>query len=173
MNVQDWFPLGLIHLISFQSKGLWRVFSNTTVQKHQFFGTQLSFFLFFFLFLKIYLIGGYYFTILYWFCHTSTWICHRCTCVPHPEPLSHLPPHPIPQGHPSAPAMRTLSHVSNPDWQSISHMEIYMFLCYSLKPSHTRLLPQRPKIYFLYLCLFCCLMYRVIIIVFLNCIYMH
>ena len=34
-----------------------------------------------------------YFTILYWFCHTSTWIRHRCTHVPHPEPRSHLPPH--------------------------------------------------------------------------------
>ena len=33
-----------------------------------------------------------YFTILYWFCHTSTWICHRYTRVPHPEPLSLLPP---------------------------------------------------------------------------------
>ena len=30
------------------------------------------------------------------FCHTLTWISHGCTCVPHPEPLSHLPPHPIP-----------------------------------------------------------------------------
>ena len=34
-----------------------------------------------------------YFTVLYWFCHTSTWICHGGTCVPHPEPPSHLPPH--------------------------------------------------------------------------------
>ena len=42
MNIQDWFPLGLTVLISLQSKGLSRVFSNTTVQKHQFFGTQLS-----------------------------------------------------------------------------------------------------------------------------------
>ena len=42
MNIQDWFPLGLTGLISLQSKGLPRVFSNTTVQKHQFFGTQLS-----------------------------------------------------------------------------------------------------------------------------------
>ena len=38
----DWFPLGLIDWISLQSKRLSRVFSNTTVQKHQFFGTQLS-----------------------------------------------------------------------------------------------------------------------------------
>ena len=42
MNIQDWFPLGLTGLISLQSKGLSRIFSNTTVQKNQFFGTQLS-----------------------------------------------------------------------------------------------------------------------------------
>ena len=41
MNIQDWFPLGLTGLVSLQSKGLSRVFSNTTVQKHQFFSTQL------------------------------------------------------------------------------------------------------------------------------------
>ena len=42
INMQDWFPLGLTGWISLQSKGLSRVFSNTTVQKHQFFGIQLS-----------------------------------------------------------------------------------------------------------------------------------
>ena len=42
MNIQDWFPLGLTDWISLQSKGLSRVFSNTTAQKHQFFSTQLS-----------------------------------------------------------------------------------------------------------------------------------
>ena len=42
MNVQDWFPLGLTGLISLQPKGLSRIFSNTTVQKHQFFSTQFS-----------------------------------------------------------------------------------------------------------------------------------
>ena len=42
MIIQDWFPLGLTGWISLQSKGLSRVFSNTTVQKHQFFGAQLS-----------------------------------------------------------------------------------------------------------------------------------
>ena len=40
--IQDWFPLWLTGLISSQSNGLSRVFSNTTVQKHQFFGSQLS-----------------------------------------------------------------------------------------------------------------------------------
>ena len=43
MNIQGLFLLGLTGLISLQSKGLSRVFSNTTVQKHQFFGVQPSF----------------------------------------------------------------------------------------------------------------------------------
>ena len=42
MNIQGWFPLGLTGLISLQSKGLSRVFSYTTVGKHQFFGAQPS-----------------------------------------------------------------------------------------------------------------------------------
>ena len=42
MNIQDWFPLGLTALIFLQSKGLSRIFSNTTVQRHQFFSAQLS-----------------------------------------------------------------------------------------------------------------------------------
>ena len=127
--------------------------------KHSFF------FFFFFLFI--------YFTILYWFCHTLTWICHGCTCVPHPEPLSHLPPHPIPLGHPSAPALGTLSHAYNLDWRFSSHIIIYMFQCHSLKSSHPRPLPQSPKDCSVHLCLFCCLAYRVIVTIFLNSIYMH
>ena len=42
MNIQDWFPLGWTGWISLQSEGLSRIFSNTTVQKHPFFSTQLS-----------------------------------------------------------------------------------------------------------------------------------
>ena len=42
MNIQDWFPWGLTGLISLQSKGLSRLFSNTTFQTHQFFNAQLS-----------------------------------------------------------------------------------------------------------------------------------
>ena len=42
VNIQDWFPLGLTGWISLQSKGLSRVFCNTIVQKHQFFGAQHS-----------------------------------------------------------------------------------------------------------------------------------
>ena len=42
MNIQEWFPLGLTGLITLQSKGLSRVFSSTTIWKHQFFGAQSS-----------------------------------------------------------------------------------------------------------------------------------
>ena len=42
MNIQDWFPLGWTGWISLQSKGISSIFSNTTVQKHQFFSTQPS-----------------------------------------------------------------------------------------------------------------------------------
>ena len=48
------------------------------------------------------------------FCHTLTWISHGFTCVPHPDPPSHLPPHPIPLGHPSAPALSTC--LMHPAW---------------------------------------------------------
>ena len=44
MNIQSWFPLGLTDWISLKSKGLSRVFSNTAVQKHQFFGAQLTYY---------------------------------------------------------------------------------------------------------------------------------
>ena len=107
------------------------------------------------------------------FCHKFTRISHGCTCVPHPDPPSHLSPHPILQGHPSATALSTLSHASNLGWQSVSHMIIYMFQCYSLKSSHPHRLPQSPKLCSLHLCFFCYLAYRVIITVFLNSIYMR
>ena len=114
----------------------------------------------------------FYFTTLYWFCHTLTWIRLGCTRVPHPEPPSHLPPHPIPLGHPSAPALSILSHALNLDWWFISHMIIYMFQCHSSISSHPRPLPQSPKDCSIHLCLSCYLAYRVIITIFLNSIYM-
>ena len=96
-----------------------------------------SFFSFIYLFI--------YFTVLYWFCHTLIWIHHGCTCVPHPEPPSHVPPHPIPLGHPSAPAPSTLSHALNLDWWFVSHRIMYMFQCHSPISSNPRPLPQSPK----------------------------
>ena len=83
-------------------------------------------------------------------------------CSPSWTPLP--PPSPShPLGHPSAPALSTLSHASNLDWQSVSHMIIYTFQCYSLRSSHPCLLPQsQKKNCSINLCLFCCLAYRVI-----------
>ena len=112
-------------------------------------------------------------TILYWFCHTSTWIRHGCTRAPHPEHPYHLPPHTIPLGHPSAPAPNILYPASNLDWRFISYMILYMFQCHSPKSSPPFPLPQSPKDCSIYLCLFCCLTYRVIVTIFLNSIYMR
>ena len=113
------------------------------------------------------------FTILYWFCHISTWIHHRYTRVPHPEPSSFLPPHIIPLGHPSTPAPSIRYRPSNLDWRVISYMILYMFQCHSPKSSHPFPLPQSPKDCSIHQCLFCCLVYRIIVTIFLNSIYMH
>ena len=67
-----------------------------------------------------------YFTILYSFCHTSTWIHHSYTRVPHPECPSHLPLRSIPLGHPVAPAWNILSCI-NPGMAVPSHVTLYMF----------------------------------------------
>ena len=112
------------------------------------------------------------FTIFYWFCHTLTKICHGCTCAPHLERPSHLPPHTIPLAHPSAPAPSIQYHASNLDWRFVSYMILYMFQCHSPKSSHPCPLPQSPKDGSIHLCLFCCFAYRIIITIFLNSIYM-
>ena len=96
---------------------------------------------------------------------------HMCspsrTPLPPPSP-SHPPGTSHPPGHPpGAPALGTLSHASNLDWQSTSHMKIYMFQCYPLKSSHPCLLPQSPKDCPFHLCLFWCLTCGVIITIFL------
>ena len=91
------------------------------------------------------------FTILYWFCHISTWIRHRYTCAPHPEPSSLLPPRTIPLGRPSAPAPSIQYRASNLDWRLVSYMILYMFQCHSPKSSHP-LLSHRVQKTVLYMC---------------------
>ena len=88
------------------------------------------------------------------------------------QPPSHLPPHTISLSHPSAPAPSILYPASNLDWRFISYMILYMFQCHSPKSAHPLPLPQSPKDCSIHLCLFCCLAYRVIVIIFLNSIYM-
>ena len=128
-------------------------------------------YLFFIRFFKNFILFN--FTILYWFCHISKWICHRYTCVPHPEPSSLLPPHTIPLGRPGAPAPSIQYHASNLDWRLVSYMILYIFQCHSPKSSHPLPLPQSPKDCSIHQYLFCCLIYRVIVTIFLNSIYMR
>ena len=92
--------------------------------------------------------------------------------VPHPEPLSHFPPHTISLGHPSAQAPSILYRALNLDWRFISYMILYMLQCHSPKSSHPLPLPQSPKYGSIHLCLFFCLVYKVIVTIFLNSIYM-
>ena len=87
---------------------------------------------------------------------------------PDPEPPIHLPPYPIPLGCPRAPALSALLHSLNFHWSFILPMVIYMFQCYPLTSSYPHLLQHSPKVCSLDLCLFCCLAYRIIIIIFLN-----
>ena len=75
---------------------------------------------------SIHFILFFNFTVLYCFCHISTWIRHRYTRVPHPEPRSHLPPCTIAQGHPSAPAPSILYW--NLDWDSFL---IWYYTCFN------------------------------------------
>ena len=110
---------------------------------------------------------------MYWFCQISKLIHHRYTCVPHPEPFSLLPPHTIPLGHPSALAPSIQYHASKLDWPLVTYMVLYVFQCHSPKSSHPLPLPQSPKDCCIHYCLFSCLVYMVIVTIFLNYIYMH
>ena len=123
-------------------------------------------------FFLIFIFTLFYFTILYWFCHTLTWIHHGCTCVLKHEPPSDLPPHNISLGHPRAPAPSILHPASDIDWRFVSYTILHMFQCHSPTSSHPRPLPLSPKVRSTRLCLFCCLVYSVIITIFLNSVYM-
>ena len=78
-----------------------------------------------------------------------------------------------PLGRPSAPAPSIQYRGSNLDRRLVSYMILYMFQCHSPKSSHLLPLPQSPKDCSIHQCLFCCLVYRVIVTIFLNSIYMH
>ena len=129
--------------------------------------------MFVYLYIHISFLYFFNFTILYWFCHISKWIHHRYIYVPHPEPSSLLPPHTISLGHPSARAPSIQYRASNLDWWLVSYMILYMFQCHSPKSSHPLPFPQSPKDCSIHQCLFCCLIYRVIVTIFLNSIYMR
>ena len=70
----------------------------------------------FFSFFHLFFISWRLITLQYCsgFCHTLTWTSHGFTCIPHPDPPSHLPLHPIPLGLPSAPGLSTC--LMHPAW---------------------------------------------------------
>ena len=123
---------------------------------------------FFFFFFKSWFLFLLYFTLQYcigfaihW--HVSTMDVH---VIPNMNPLSHLPPHNIPLGHPRAPAPSMLYPASDIDWWFDSYMIVFMLQCHSPKSSHPLPLPQSPKVRYTPLCLFCCLAYRVVTAIF-------
>ena len=76
------------------------------------------------------------------------------TCISHPESLSHLPPNPLPLGHPSAPAPSTLYHASNLDWRFVLYIIFYMFQCHSPISSHPHTLPESKRLFYTSVSLF-------------------
>ena len=107
------------------------------------------------------------FTILYWFCYTSTCIRHGCTHVPILNPPPTSLPIPflwvIPVHQPQA------SCILHGTWTGDSFL-IWYYTCFNaILPNHPP--SQSPKDCSIHLCLFCCLTYRVVITIFINSIY--
>ena len=89
--------------------------------KQQYYVSYILFLIYFYFYFLFFLILIFIFswrliTLQYYsgFCHTLKWISHGFTCVPHPDPPSHLPLHPIPLGLPSAPGLS--SCLMHPTW---------------------------------------------------------
>ena len=112
-----------------------------------------------------------YFTILYWFCHTSTWIHHGCICVPHPESSSHIP---VPSLWVIPVHQPQVSCILHRTWTGDSFL-IWYYTCFNaILSNHPILsLSHRVQRCYIHLRLFSYFAYRVIITIFLNSIYMH
>ena len=99
--------VGMLHKIWYNSLKfikLQYIYIYIYIYIYAFLHTQSS--LYFFNFFSFIFISWRLISLQYWsgFCHTLTWISHGFTCIPHPDPSSHLPLHPIPLGLSSAPA---------------------------------------------------------------------
>ena len=159
----------MLILPNLPSKVLYQFSLSPTVYKNAYFSTTLSTeccHIFYFyqtdvrghisfkiLFIYLLYLEANYFTILWWFLPyidiSQPWV-YMC-----PPVLNHPLTAPSPSfhslGYPSAAALSAQFHALKLDWSSISHMVIYIFQCYSLKPSHPRHLPQNEKSV-LYMC---------------------
>ena len=135
-------------------------------------GTLLFFSFFFFFIFYFYFLTLQYCIGFAIYEHESATGIHMFPIL-NPPPSSLLPPRTIPLGRPGAPAPSIQYHASNLDWQLVSYMILHMFQCHSAKSSHPFPLQQSPKDCSIHQCLFCCLVYRVIVTIFLNSIYMR
>ena len=112
---------------------------------------MLSKWKFYFFQINLFSLEVNYFTILYWFCHTSTWICHRYIRVPHPEPLSTSLPGPslwvIPVHQPQA------TSIMHRTWTG-DFFRIWYYTCFNaILPNHPTLsLSRRVQKTVLYTC---------------------
>ena len=103
-------PASLTTLVTFLQPKFFLFFIEVCL--HKFFYFYLFFFTFFpFIFISCRLITLQYYS---GFCHILTWIGHGFTCIPHPDPPSHLPLYVIPLGLPSAPGPSTC--LMHPAW---------------------------------------------------------
>ena len=105
------------------------------------------------------------------FCHTLTGISHGFTCIPHPNTPSHLTLYPIPLGLPSAPGLSTC--LMHPTWAGdLFHPRNYACFDAVLSKYPTLTFSHKVQKSVLYIYLFFCFAYKVIITIFLNSIYM-
>ena len=96
--------------------------------------------------------------LVVFFCHTLTWISHGFQYVPHPDPPSRIPLHPLPLGLPSAPALSTC--LIQPGLAICFTLDSILVSMLFSQNIHPRLLPQSLKVCSVYLCLFFCFAYR-------------
>ena len=139
----------------------------------------------------------FYFTILYWFCHTLTWLfivlickfifnwriialqycvglCHTSAWISHRHTyVPSLPPHPTPLGCHRAPGLSSLRHTANSHWLAILHTVMYMFPCCCLNSSPSLHPPLHSQVCSLCLHLHCCPANRFISSLSLDSIYTH
>ena len=124
MNTQEWSPLGFINcynlfIDSFRYLRYITMYSendNESDNENLCLVSNLKgkFSMFYLLLFNLLVFFFSFFLICSEFCHTLDWNSHGFTCVPHPDPPSHLPLHPLPLGFPSAPGPSTC--LMHPTW---------------------------------------------------------
>ena len=111
-----------------------------------------------------------FFFICSGFCHTLKGNSHGFTCVPHPDPPSHLPLHPLPLGFPSAPGPSTCIQPGLVICFTLDNTHVSMLFSWNIPPSPSP--TESKRLFYKSMSFFFCPAYRVIINIFLNSIYM-